>query len=238
MATLAGPLQRRRFLGNGHGPSRRRSARGGRSPPARLAAPDGRRTGALADTPDLSPLAGHCQRREHAAPARSPSSMRLMNVGMSTITGQPLDARRPLARQASLRLEHREMLGEPEVDLVEGSRPLCGSRWASPGGRWSVARASRAARHSRRPPADLARGRPFIFAYVLSRSDSSSKSTPCPSNSGPSTQAKRIAPSTVTRHPPHMPVPSTMIGLSDTIVRTRAVGDRRDGRIIGTGPAA
>ena len=82
------------------------------------------------------------------------------------------------------------------------------------------------------PPGRRGRGRPLrIRRTCRSRSASSSKSTPCPSNSGPSTQAKRIAPSTVTRHPPHMPVPSTMIGLSDTIVRTlrAVVGDGGDG---------
>ena len=88
-------------------------------------------------------------------------------------------------------------------------------------------------------PTGVTRGRPFGFAYVPSRSDSSSKSTPWASNSGPSTQAKRITPSTVTRHPPHMPVPSTMIGLSDTIVRTPSGRvTAATARIIGTGPAA
>jgi hypothetical protein len=40
------------------------------------------------------------------------------------------------------------------------------------------------------------------------------------SKSGPSTHANRVWPSTVTRHEPHMPVPSTMIVLSDTTVCT------------------
>ena len=39
----------------------------------------------------------------------------------------------------------------------------------------------------------------------------SSQSTWCASNSGPSTQTKRVLPPTVTRHAPHIPVPSTMI---------------------------
>ena len=44
------------------------------------------------------------------------------------------------------------------------------------------------------------------------------KSTRWPSNSGPSTQANFVSSPTVTRQPPHMPVPSTMIGFSDTTV--------------------
>ncbi len=52
------------------------------------------------------------------------------------------------------------------------------------------------------------------------RSANRSKSTSCPSNSGPSTQANRVMPPTSTRQPPHMPVPSTMTGLSETMVFT------------------
>ncbi len=36
-----------------------------------------------------------------------------------------LDTCGPLARQTALRLEEGEVLGEPEVDLVERPRPLC-----------------------------------------------------------------------------------------------------------------
>ena len=44
-------------------------------------------------------------------------------------------------------------------------------------------------------------------------------------------------PPTLTRQPPHMPVPSTMIGLSETIVRTPSGRVRSaTARIIGTGP--
>ena len=44
---------------------------------------------------------------------------------------------------------------------------------------------------------------------------------------------------TVTRHPPHMPVPSTMIGFNDTIVRIpNGSVTAATARIIGTGPAA
>ena len=46
----------------------------------------------------------------------------------------------------------------------------------------------------------------------------SSKSTWWPSKSGPSTQANLTWPPTLTRQPPHMPVPSTMIGLRLTMV--------------------
>ena len=45
-----------------------------------------------------------------------------------------------------------------------------------------------------------------------------SQSTWWPSKSGPSTHTNRILPPTETRQPPHMPVPSIMIVLSETIV--------------------
>ena len=45
-----------------------------------------------------------------------------------------------------------------------------------------------------------------------------SKSTRCPSNSGPSTQANFTSLSTMMRHAPHMPVPSTMMGFMDITV--------------------
>ncbi len=65
------------------------------------------------------------------------------------------------------------------------------------------------------------------------------KSTWCPSKSGPSTQANLISLPTVTRHEPHMPVPSTMIAFSDTMVFTpegRVVSTQAF--IIGSGPIA
>ena len=71
------------------------------------------------------------------------------------------------------------------------------------------------------------------------RSISSLKSTWWPSKSGPSTQANLISLPTVTRHEPHMPVPSTMIAFSDTIVFTpngRVVSTHAF--IIGSGPIA
>ena len=48
--------------------------------------------------------------------------------------------------------------------------------------------------------------------YVVPLAMASSKSISWPSNSGPSTQANFVTPPTVRRQPPHMPVPSTMIG--------------------------
>ncbi len=60
------------------------------------------------------------------------------------------------------------------------------------------------------------------------RACNSSKSTRCPSKSGPSTQANFTSLPTVTRHEPHMPVPSTMIVLSETIVLTP------NGRVVST----
>ena len=45
-----------------------------------------------------------------------------------------------------------------------------------------------------------------------------SQSTRWPSNSGPSTQANFVFPSTRQRQAPHMPVPSTIIGFNETIV--------------------
>ena len=50
------------------------------------------------------------------------------------------------------------------------------------------------------------------------RNASSSKFTRWPSKSAPSTQANFILPPTVTRHDPHMPVPSTMIEFKLTMV--------------------
>ena len=60
----------------------------------------------------------------------------------------------------------------------------------------------------------------FLLTVGLQARINSSKSTWWPSNSGPSTQANLVSPPTVTRHPPHMPVPSTMIGLRLTMVFT------------------
>ena len=71
------------------------------------------------------------------------------------------------------------------------------------------------------------------------RVSNSSKSTWWASKSGPSVQAKRVTPSTVTRHDPHMPVPSTMIVFSDTIVWTPAGRvTSAQARIITIGPMA
>ena len=53
---------------------------------------------------------------------------------------------------------------------------------------------------------------------VPCRRIASSKSTSWASNSGPSTHVKRVRPPTVTRQAPHMPVPSTISALSDTVV--------------------
>ncbi len=71
------------------------------------------------------------------------------------------------------------------------------------------------------------------------RSDSSSKFTRWPSKSAPSTQANFILPPTVTRHDPHIPVPSTMIEFRLTTVGTpngRVVSEQAF--IIGIGPMA
>ena len=55
---------------------------------------------------------------------------------------------------------------------------------------------------------------------MVRRSASSWKFTLWASNSGPSTQAYLVSPPIVTRQPPHIPVPSTMIALSETMVST------------------
>ena len=55
----------------------------------------------------------------------------------------------------------------------------------------------------------------------------SSKSTSCALKSGPSTQANFTWPPTLTRQPPHMPVPSTISGFRLTIVLMRAGGSLR-----------
>src|SRR5574344_146454 len=47
--------------------------------------------------------------------------------------------------------------------------------------------------------------------YDFKRESISSKSTSCASNSGPSTHTNFVLPPTVTRHAPHIPVPSTMM---------------------------
>ena len=65
------------------------------------------------------------------------------------------------------------------------------------------------------------------------------KSTWWASNSGPSTQANWLFPSTLTRQPPHMPVPSTITELRLTTVLIpcgRVVS--ATARIIGIGPIA
>ena len=55
-------------------------------------------------------------------------------------------------------------------------------------------------------------------AYARERLIASSKSTRCPSKSGPSTHANFVSPPTLRRQPPHMPVPSIMIGFMLTTV--------------------
>src|ERR1035438_169877 len=75
--------------------------------------------------------------------------------------------------------------------------------------------------------------------YMALRWTSTAKSTRCASNSGPSTQANSLLPSTRTRHPPHMPVPSIMMGLRLTMVRMRSLRViSATARIIGIGPTA
>src|SRR5579871_700473 len=54
--------------------------------------------------------------------------------------------------------------------------------------------------------------------YIALRCTSTSKLTWCASNSGPSTQANSLLPSIITRQPPHIPVPSIMMGLRLTTV--------------------
>ena len=54
--------------------------------------------------------------------------------------------------------------------------------------------------------------------YMELRAIASSKSTRWPSKSGPSTQANLVSPPTVRRQPPHMPVPSIMMGFMLTTV--------------------
>src|SRR5581483_10098408 len=54
--------------------------------------------------------------------------------------------------------------------------------------------------------------------YIAFRCTSTEKSTLWALNSGPSTQANSLLPSIRTRHPPHMPVPSIMIGFRLTTV--------------------
>mmetsp|Transcript_33359 Transcript_33359/g.72885 ORF Transcript_33359/g.72885 Transcript_33359/m.72885 type:complete len:239 (-) Transcript_33359:4234-4950(-) len=55
-------------------------------------------------------------------------------------------------------------------------------------------------------------------SYVRMRLCIWSQSTSKPSNSGPSTHTNLVFPPTVTRHPPHIPVPSTMTVFNETVV--------------------
>ena len=78
-------------------------------------------------------------------------------------------------------------------------------------------------RHSASRPSASSSPRSFISScsasrYAPIRCNISSKSTSCPSNSGPSMQTNFVLPPTVIRHAPHIPVPSTIIVLSDTSV--------------------
>ncbi len=67
----------------------------------------------------------------------------------------------------------------------------------------------------------------------------SSKSTRWPSKSGPSTQANFVSPPTVRRQPPHMPVPSTMIGFIEiTVLMLYFLVVRQTNFIMMTGPMA
>src|SRR6266508_5296645 len=109
-----------------------------------------------------------------------------------------LDADRNLAVQAAAGFEQGELLGEAEVDLLEGpcslgrvasGHGLTGNRHALP-----LGRAGRL-RHGVLPqlPARASDSRSWE-RYIVSRSASSSKSTWWPSNSGPSTHANRTSP--------------------------------------------
>ena len=80
----------------------------------------------------------------------------------------------------------------------------------------------------------------LVAEAALAGAVSSAKSTCAASNSRPSTQAKRIRPPTLTRHEPHMPVPSTMIVLRARSLGTPEAGsDRRaQARIMASGRMA
>ena len=153
--------------------------------------------------------------------------------------------------EAAFRLEHREPLGEPEVDLVEVAcacvgvleHPHAVEQHAvlrtdgdgfpghDPADRppLSLGASARSSRdrlgglqQQRRDLARLATFHRGVLEGTVCRQPvgDSSKFTARASNSGPSTQSVAVSPPIVTRQPPHIPVPSTMIALSDTVVLT------------------
>src|ERR1019366_3005729 len=78
-----------------------------------------------------------------------------------------------------------------------------------------------------------------LLRYAPLRCTSTAKFTWCASTSGPSTQANWLLPSTSTRQPPHMPVPSIIMGLRLTSVRMRSLRVMSaTARIMGMGPIA
>ena len=120
------------------------------------------RTDAPVDTPDCHPWQGIVN--EENAPPRRGRFLDTPDERGNVDHHRTPSTHASLACQASLRLEDCEVLGEPEVDLVEGSRPLVRSRV---GISWRpMVRRSRFESGSplTPSPADLARGRPFVFA--------------------------------------------------------------------------
>ena len=74
------------------------------------------------------------------------------------------------------------------------------------------------------------KGRTSSFMQVLRLCKNSSQSTSCLSKSRPCTHANHVVPPMLTRHTPHIPMPTIMIGLRFTIVgipRRRVASDPR-----------
>ena len=165
-----------------------------------------------------------------------------------------LDALRVLALEAALGLRGGQQLGVAEVDLgeVPGAHLGRSHRHVVALDGHALARVEdRLGPLMRRPPA----GAPAASRSTWQPRRSMARRSLSPIGAQavgqervvdvvgvelrPSTHAYSVRPPTLTRQPPHMPVPSTMIALSDTVVGTpwRAVSSAT-ARIMGTGPTA
>jgi len=122
-----------------------------------------------------------------------------------------------LAVQAAARLVQRHLFRIPQCDLfkilIANIRLLCGHRILFHTQVCHDYSASFLNRLQTSSCLCISKSR-----YIWFRFTARSQSTLCPSKSGPSTQANFISPPTLSRQPPHIPVPSIMIGLMETVV--------------------
>src|SRR3972149_610951 len=165
-----------------------------------------------------------------------PLGHKVDELGDLDADGAPLHALRVLALDAAGRLKDGEVRGQPERDFPEVPdphlrRPLR-HRPAGNAERFRAWLGGDDVGHQFPPPAGTAAPPMHLpslcsirsiasfssLRYARLRITNSLKSTWWPSNSGPSTQTNFVVPPTVTRHAPHIPVASTMIGLRLTTV--------------------